>query len=214
MIYIDGKHHTLFAPVFSFGVFDLMVNNGIVNNIELSNSNTIIILLTSVLFATAPDADLYTGYPLRIILGMCRHKNGYSVARHKKYKMPNNIITRFFAVFFKLIGVSSHRDWRTHSPLLYGALGFFILNNLEKLTNSQNQKVILIGIILSIWGHIVADIFSKGGVPIGPDNHRYSITKTIFGNHLSNLFKSDGEFYFLIILFLMLFLFYQETTWF
>lgn len=203
---MDGKHHKMFAPAFSLGIAELMLQTGIINE-SLGQMGVVLAAGASLLTATAPDADLFASYPTVAILDAVPYKkrNGYYMMRGgdgriKKYRPPKNILTRYVALFFKSIGVRKHRDWRTHAPTIYFPLGFLIikLTNMIQLsgefeTFTAALQAIIIGMVLGYWSHIVADIPNKGGIPLGPSNRQYSITRRLFGKRLSNFFKSGNK---------------------
>lgn len=203
---MDGKHHKMFAPAFTLGMAELMLQTGIINE-SLGQMGVILATAASLTTATMPDADLFASYPTVAILDAAPYKkrNGYYMMRGrngqiKKYRPPKNIITRYIALFFKSIGVRKHRDWRTHAPTIYFPLGFLIIKLTNKLqlsgdmeTFTASLQAIIIGMVLGYLSHIVADIPNKGGIPLGPSNKQYSITRRIFGKRFSNFFRSSNK---------------------
>ena len=51
---MDGKHHKMFAPAFSLGIAELMLQTGIINE-SLGQMGVILAAGASLLTATAPD---------------------------------------------------------------------------------------------------------------------------------------------------------------
>lgn len=205
---MDGKNHKIFAPIFTFGVSQLLLQSGVLSS-EIGQTGVVVATMASLLTSTLPDADLFAGYPTMAITDAMpsRKRNGYyhfkgPDGRVRKYRPPKSKVTRATALFMKSIGVRKHRDWRTHAPTIFFPLGFLII----KLTNSIQLsgefgkftallQSIIVGLVLGYVSHIVADIPNKGGVPLGPSNKQYSITRKIFGNKLSNFFKSGNKIY-------------------
>ena len=52
---------------------------------------------------------------------------------------------------------------------------------------------VIAGMGLGYLSHIVADASNKGGIPFFFTNKQFSITKKMFGNKLSNFFKSGNK---------------------
>lgn len=205
---MDGKHHKIFAPIFTFGASQLLLQSGVLSP-ELGQMGIAVASVASLATATLADADLFAGYPTIAITDAMpsRKRNGYyhfkgPDGKVRKYRPPRSKITRVTALGMKSIGVRKHRDWRTHAPTIYIPLGFLLI----KLTNSIQLsgemgkftalvQAIIVGFVLGYISHIIADIPNKGGVPLGPSNKQYSITKRLFGKRLSNFFKSSNKVY-------------------
>lgn len=204
---MDGKGHRMFAPIFSFCGAQLLLNYGLISP-TLGQTGIAVTCGVATISAMLPDADLYAAYPTVAILDAMpmKKKNGAYHFRTnngvKQYRPPKNKIVAMMALFWKSIGVRKHRDWRTHAPTIHIPLGLLLIKLTNVLQLSGNlapytalAQSILLGIVLGYWSHIVADFPNKGGIPLGPSNKQYSISRRLLGNRFSNIFKSSSKFY-------------------
>lgn len=203
---MDGKQHRVIAPIFTVLSTIIASKSGI---IDTANIYTTLAVATplSVLFANAPDADLYASYPVKVILG----KSGkqYATKRYnkrtekkelKKYNSPKGPINKMFALLFKSLGVKKHRDWRSHSPLIYIPLGILAIKLINKIPEPTGVLLgVVLGTVFSFWSHLFADMPNKGGLEYFPGGGSKGI-KNITPKFMHNWFRSGGKFMYAIVI--------------
>lgn len=210
---MNGKQHRVIAPAFTVLATILANQSGM---IPTENIYTTLAIATpiSVLFANAPDADLYATYPIRVLLSpsgkqyTTKRKNR-STGKYeiKKYNSPKGPINKLFAVLFKLMRVRKHRDWRSHSPLIYVPLGLLLFKLANVIPDPSGILIgVICGIVFSYWSHLFADIPNKGGIQYLPWGSAKGI-KNITPKFMHNWFRSGGKFMYAIIIAAMIELF-------
>lgn len=61
--------------------------------------------------------------------------------------------------------VRKHRDWRSHSPLIYVPLGLLLFKLANAIPDPSGILIgVICGIVFSYWSHLFADIPNKGGI--------------------------------------------------
>lgn len=202
---MNGKQHRQIAPIFTLGASFFATSQGL---LQTQNQYVTVGVATavSILFANALDADLYATYPIKVLMSPnnSRHivrvkdKNGKWV--QKTYSPPKGIINKTFAIFFKMLGVRKHRDWRSHSPIIYFPLGLLLLKLFSKIPDNTGIITgVIAGIVLGIWSHILADMPNKGGIQLFPKSNAVGVSN-ILPNFMANWFKSGSKFMYMIII--------------
>lgn len=186
---MDGSGHRAFAPVFTLATSALLVQSG-----KIEGAGIMIVacaIAGSTLTATSADADLHAYKSYATIWGL---------KQSKKHKPPKGLNQKIWATFFKTIGVRAHRDWRSHSPSVWIPLSILITylsisigESIGGIFGSIIFPAFMFGMCSGYVSHIVADAPNKGGIPYFFWNHKVSITKTLLGNRLSNIFRSGNK---------------------
>lgn len=193
---MEGKTHYMFAPIFTVGATYLLATSSVISTQSIPIPLAVAIAAgCSLTTSLVADADLHAYKPKYVILDSKpkKKKNGEYIVKvrvtkkdskgnmttsveTRKYKPPKSPQIRAWALFFKAIGITKHRDWRSHSPLLWGFIWFNIIywigkTPLAEISPTLNAllTIIFCGLGMGYISHIVGDMFTKGGVPLGPE---------------------------------------------
>ena len=92
-----------------------------------------------------------------------------------------DIVTKIWAVLFKLVGLKKHRGWQSHSLLLWTPIWFFLIWRLLE-SGHHYLTVPLMGIAMGYLSHLVGDLFTMaGGSMFSPEIEKKIKKKKIIG---------------------------------
>ena len=208
---MKGKTHRIFAPIFTFGVSTVVINSGLILQEPGFLAMPLIIGTSALSYLSAnwPDADIHAHKPTKVILGTAKKgKDGKYYARSKKtgeivsLTGVNRVDMKIWALFFKKIGATNHRGFKSHSPVLWFPIWLLLFAITKYLIPINIISIILQFIILGIasgfMSHLVSDMFTQSGIPIlGKD---FSPMTMLVPKNLK-LFKASSDLYNLIFLF-------------
>lgn len=217
---MEGKTHKIIAPIFTLGVTTAYLTTNSAD-LPLTLAGTVgIATVSSFLSACWPDADQHAKYkPLPVIwagftpvtdvmlksYGLKKIKTKANAERGiksktaylykgRKYTKVRSLGARIWASFFRITGLREHRDWRSHSPLLWIPLWYYLYS----LTNSIPYLGIFLGPIFMGFGlgyisHILGDAFTKSGIPFLPS---FGIVEKVpIVNHFTEVKVFKGKFF-------------------
>ena len=116
--------------------------------------------------------------------------------KNKKYPKVKHVGSRIWATLFRMMGLRAHRDWRSHSPLIWCFVWYWLyymscLIPIEPI--SMIASPIVLGFGLGYISHIVGDAFTKSGIPLLPDVG--VVQKFPVLNHLTEVRFLKGKFF-------------------
>lgn len=94
---------------------------------------------------------------------ICYKGEYYTQTYRKRYDL------KLWAAFFRAIGVRKHRCFRTHGPLLWIPVWFFICNLVYTADTLGILSGIIQGCAFGYLSHILADAFTVDSVPLLPE---------------------------------------------
>ena len=196
---MEASTHKVIAPIFTLGVATAYLTTSS-PDLPLTLYGTVGLATVSSYFAACwPDADQHAKYmPLPVIwagftpitdtllkpYGVKKiYKRVDSSGRQirgggkastlykgKKYPRIKTLSSRLWATVFRVTGLRKHRDWRSHSPLLWCPLWYWLyyIANMIPYLNIFLAPIVM-GFGLGYISHLLGDAFTKSGVPFLPE---------------------------------------------
>ena len=214
---MKGTTHKKFAPIFTLGAAIVAIRAGYFDYDGLPDLVKIgIPPVFSTFTSMAPDADLHAFKPMYVITDKYpkkKHKGKYLVKKDgkvKEYTVPKGSM-KYWAIFYKTIGATSHRCFKSHGPLLWIPIWLLIyilvylsttvISNYEHNLLSLLTGLAIFGLACGYISHLVGDQFTKSGLPILPGKD-FSLMKTLLGKKGSNLTRASSKAYNAFFLFI------------